>query len=70
MKSTMKAVLLSVLISCAIAPQTLAQQIPKTAISAKPNSSKTAQKKTAPTKSWSRWNAARLNAFYCHPIQI
>ena len=50
----MKAVLLSVLISCAIAPQTLAQQIPKTAISAKPNSSKTAQKKTAPTKSWSR----------------
>ncbi|HEY9691432.1 MAG TPA: WD40 repeat domain-containing protein [Oculatellaceae cyanobacterium] len=49
----MKAVLLSVLISCAFAPQTLAQQIPSSAISAKPNSSKTTQKKTAPTKSWS-----------------
>jgi hypothetical protein len=50
----MKAVLLSVVMSCAIAPQALAQQIPKSAISAKPNQAKTAQKKPAPTKSWSR----------------
>ncbi|AFZ11283.1 hypothetical protein Cri9333_0297 [Crinalium epipsammum PCC 9333] len=53
MKSTIKAVLLSVLTSWALAPQTLAQQMRSSTISAKPNSSKTLPLKTAPTKTWS-----------------
>jgi len=48
----MKAVLLSVLVSCALAPQAFAQPILLSAISVKPNRSKTVPQKPAATKSW------------------
>jgi WD40 repeat protein len=63
MKSTITAALLSGFVSCAIAPHAIcaspprfaiAEQIPSSVISAKPNSAKTAPDRPAPTKSWSR----------------